>query len=380
MSRPIVIIGSGFAALQVVKMLHRSGCTTPIKVITSSDGSEYNKPDLSHVFSKQQKPEELVLKTASELSSEYGVKFTTNTRVKTINPDLHVVETDEGFYSYSKLVLATGANTFVPTIKGIDSKHIATLNSLEEYSANKDKIEAANRITIVGGGLIGVELAVDLAKLGKEVSIIEPAATLLSNLIPEFVENELVHHLEERDIDIYTDSALVSVNANPTGLAAITSHGKMIATDIILSAAGIKPNTELAKQAGIEVNRGIVVSDKLETSAPDVFAIGDCAEINGRVMAFLQPAVMSATVLAKQLLGYDGSLNLPNMLVKVKTPEYPIQLAGVAAHMVYRWQADIKGTGIMARGYDEKDKLIGFVCTGEQAKLAFPMLRELNVN
>ena len=120
MAYPIIIIGSGFAALQTVKMLRRTGCTESIELFTAGNGCEYSKPDLSHVFSKDQWPEELASSTASELEEEHGIKVHTNTYVQNINHEAHTIKANDQFYTYSKLVIATGSSAFVPPIKGID--------------------------------------------------------------------------------------------------------------------------------------------------------------------------------------------------------------------------------------------------------------------
>ncbi|MBC7001039.1 NADH:flavorubredoxin reductase NorW [Photobacterium sp. BZF1] len=378
MAYPIIIIGSGFAALQTVKMLRRTGCTESIELFTAGNGCEYSKPDLSHVFSKDQWPEELASSTARELEEEHGIKVHTNTYVQNINHEAHTIKANDQFYTYSKLVIATGASTFVPPIKGIDESIVATLNSLEEFKANKLKIDEADHVSVIGGGLIGVELALDLAKVGKKVTIIEPSSHLLSSLIPDFVAAELQKSLSEFDIKVLTNSLVEKALSNGNGTMLFTNQDVAVYSDVVLSAAGVRPNISLATESGIATNQGIVVNEEMKTSAPDVFAIGDCAEINGRVLAFLQPAVMSASVIANQIGGGSSTLRLPNMMVKVKTPEYPIQLAGNSVQGAAKWTADIQVGGMLVKSYDKEDKLTGFICTGEQASQAFPMLRELN--
>ncbi|EKO3989569.1 FAD-dependent oxidoreductase, partial [Vibrio fluvialis] len=148
-------------------------------------------------------------------------------------------------------------------------------------------------------------------------------------------------------------------------------------TDIVISAAGLCANTQLAKEAAIRVNKGIVVDSCLQTSIRNVFALGDCAEIQERMIPYLQPIVLSANVLGKQLLGQDAELVLPPMMVKVKTPSYPIQLAGTV-NGVENWEVSISAPGIVAKAKDDNGHLVGFVVTSEQVTQAFPLLRELS--
>jgi nitric oxide reductase FlRd-NAD(+) reductase len=149
-----------------------------------------------------------------------------------------------------------------------------------------------------------------------------------------------------------------------------------IDVDELIVAAGLKPNIALAKQAGIATQRGILVNEQMQTSAPDVYAIGDCAEIDGQIRAYLQPAILSANVLAKQLIGQPSKLALPHMMTKVKTPKYPILFSGTFGKDD-RWEASIKSNGIVARAFDDNSKMVGFVVTGEESSSSFALFREL---
>ncbi|MDC5856678.1 NADH:flavorubredoxin reductase NorW [Vibrio europaeus] len=374
---PIIIVGGGFAALQTIKMLRKTDEQIAIELITADEGIEYNKPSLSHVFSKEQQPDELVLNTAQELAEQYNVTIRTNTLVNHIDVEEHCVYAEGNRYLYSKLVLATGASTFIPPTKGLQRDDVLTLNSLEEFKKCKSQVDAAQRIAVVGGGLIGVELALDLRIAGKQVTIIEPATYLLGNLIPPFVSIELERELTDLGIGVETSSSIEKVSKVDDGLLLQTSVPRYIEVDEVIAAAGIRPNIALAEQAGLKTNRGIVVDSAMATSAKDVYAIGDCAEMEGRILAYLQPAILAANVLAKQLTTGEGSLVLPHIMTKVKTPSYPIQLAGRDADTACRWEAEFLSDGIKAKAYNDENKLVGFVVTGQHSKAAFPLLREL---
>ncbi|MFA0250020.1 FAD-dependent oxidoreductase [Vibrio sp. 10N.261.45.A4] len=344
----IVIVGGGFAALQTIKMVRKIDQDVAITMITADAGAEYSKPNLSHVFSQAQTPQALAVNNAQQLAEQYNVVIKTKAFVSEIDTKQQCVHVDGQTIHYSKLVLATGATPFIPTAEGLKRNATITLNSLEEFEKHKAQIDEAQRITLIGGGLIGVELAFDLQAAGKDVTIIEPASYLLNSLVPPFVSLEL-----ERE----------------------------------LAKAGLWPNTALATQAGIDVNRGIVVDDTLKTSVNNVYAIGDCAEIEGRVMAYLQPAILSANVLAKQLTMDKGDikvgeakLSLPHMITKVKTPSYPIQLAGRDIHTAQSWETRFDPKGIVAKGFNEDNQLVGFIVTGEHIKAAFPLLKELQIS
>lgn len=137
--------------------------------------------------------------------------------------------------------------------------------------------------------------------------------------------------------------------------------------------------TALARRAGLTINRGVCVDSYLQTSNADIYALGDCAEINGQVLPFLQPIQLSAMVLAKNLLGNNTPLKLPAMLVKIKTPELPLHLAGETQRQDLRWQINTERQGMVARGVDDADQLRAFVVSEDRMKEAFGLLKTLPV-
>ncbi len=166
-----------------------------------------------------------------------------------------------------------------------------------------------------------------------------------------------------------------------------TSHDSLVATltdghqqsvDAVICAIGLRPDLMLAQRAGLVTGRGIVVDDRLATSHPDIYALGDCAEIRGQLLPFLQPAQLCAMTLARNLTGAAQNLTLPAMLVKVKTPLMPLHLAGDTGNRELTWEVCISPGGIIARGMDGQGVLRGFVVSEDQMKQAFGLLKTLN--
>lgn len=376
MSAPLIIIGSGFAAYQLVKTLRRQNSEMAIQVFTADSGDEYNKPDLSHVFTRQQSADALISQTGEAFAEQQQIELFADSKVEEINVQERTLVVKGIRYPYSKLVLATGAKAFVPQLKGDAAEAVITLNSLQEYRDSQQTIAAASRVLIMGGGLIGVELAMDLANSGRQVRIVEPSAHLLASQLPDFVASALEKQLRNDGMHMDCLSYVTAIERSASGLSVTTSNGSVYDTDCVISAAGLVPNVALAKLAGAQVNRGIVVDKQLRTSVEGIYALGDCAEIDGKVMAFLQPIVLSANTLASHLLGNAAELNIPAMMVKVKTPSYPIQLGG-QYDPSSSWQVSFAEQGVMAKAYDQAQKLTGFVVTQEHVKQAFPLLREV---
>ncbi len=311
MSDPIIIIGSGFAAYQLVKSVRRLDAHIPIQIFTADDGAEYNKPDLSHVFSKRQTAADLVVKSGEAFATEHNVQLHTHTQVERVLTQQQQVVANGRCYPYSKLVFATGAQAFVPPMRGDGLAKVMTLNSLQEYQAAEQPLSRAQHVLVIGGGLIGVEIALDLATSGKQVTVVEPNARLLANLLPEFIALPLEQQLMKHGIQLALNSRVESVTEQGQTLAIALHDGREFVVDAVLCAAGLKANTAVARDAELSVERGICVDHQLNTSDPHIYALGDCAQIEGRMLPYLQPIVLSANVLAKQLVGQEARLTLP---------------------------------------------------------------------
>ncbi|MEJ5074228.1 NADH:flavorubredoxin reductase NorW [Enterobacter ludwigii] len=376
MKHGIVIIGSGFAARQLVKSIRKQDAQVPLTLIAADSMDEYNKPDLSHVISQNLRAKDLTLQTAGEFAEQYNLRLFPHTWVADIDAAARVVKSTDQDWSYDKLVLATGATPVVPPVPGREL--MVTLNSQQEYAAAQTTLHDAKRVLIVGAGLIGSELAMDLNRAGKTVSVVDGSASILASLMPAEVSSRLQHQLTDMGIHLLLKSQLQGLEKTHTGIRACFDREREIEVDAVIAAAGLRPETALARRAGVEINRGVIVNGTLQTSDPAIYALGDCAEINGSVLPFLQPILLSALTLAKNLLDQAANLALPPMLVKVKTPDLPLQLAGATSHPDLRWMLDTTADGMIAQGFDSEEKLRGFVVSEGKMKQAFALLKQLS--
>ncbi|MCF7353549.1 NADH:flavorubredoxin reductase NorW [Vibrio sp. CK2-1] len=387
MSNPIMIIGSGFAAYQLVKALRRSDKQTPITVITADDGHDYNKPDLSHVFTNKHNADALIRQAANSFAQDNEITIYTQTKVETIDRHAQNVTTTKGdVLSYSKLVLATGASTFIPAMNGSAVKEVITLNSRIEYQAAQHKLDQAEHVLIIGAGLIGTELAMDLSTSGKTVSVVDPCDSVMQTMLPDAISAPLQKKLIQGGVKLHLNNTVQALEQTEFGIEVILNSGEQFLVDSVISASGLKPNIQLAQQTGLTVDKGIVVNRQLQTSDSNIYALGDCAQIENKVLSYLQPTLLSANVLAKVLLqsnsllqtaGPAATLKLPAMLIKVKTPNLPIQLAGQTGQSVPKWSIELDQEGITARAFDDNDELVGFVTTQNHMSNALKMLKTL---
>ncbi|EMO7188548.1 NADH:flavorubredoxin reductase NorW [Pluralibacter gergoviae] len=376
MNHGIVIIGSGFAARQLVKHIRKLDGHVPLTLIAADGMDEYNKPDLSHVISRGLSADALTLQTAGEFAEQYQLQLFPQTWITDIDSAARTVRSADRSWQYDRLVLATGARTAVPPVPGHEL--MLTLNSQQEYRAARQQLRDARRVLIVGGGLIGCELAMDFRLAGKTVSVVDNNASLMASLMPPEVSSRLQQKLVQRGVQLALCSQLARLEPCGGSVRATLADGREIIADAALAATGLRPETALARRAGLTVNRGIQVNSRLQTSDPHIFALGDCAEINGALLPFLQPILLSAMCLAKNLLNQTAALALPPMLVKVKTPELPLQLAGDAGRPDLSWHIVSNAGGMVAKGVDDAGKLCAFAVSEGSMKEAFALLKSLS--
>lgn len=375
MSDGIVIIGSGFAARQLVKNIRKQDKDIPLTLIAADSMDEYNKPDLSHVVSRGQKADDLTLQTAGEFAEQYNLRLFPHTWVSDIDAENQRVKSQEREWRYDKLVLATGATPFIPPVPGREL--MLTLNNQQEYGAAQSQLRDAKRVLIVGGGLIGCELAMDFCRAGKAVTVVDNSASVLSALMPLEASSRLQHRLTEMGVHLMLKTQLESLEQSADGIRVTLDRQRTVTVDAVVAAAGLRPETALARHAGLRINRGVVVNSQLQTSHPAIYALGDCAEINGMVLPFLQPILLSAMSLGKTLLGQRSDLKLPPMLVKVKTPDLPLHLAGDTRREDLTWNIVAAKDGLMAKGVDSENQLRAFVVSEDRMKDAFALLKQL---
>ena len=375
MSDGIVIIGSGFAARQLVKNIRKQDTHIPLTLIAADSMDEYNKPDLSHVVSRGQRADDLTLQTAGEFAEQYHLRLFPYTWVSDLDAAAKVVKSQDREWRYDKLVLATGAAPFIPPVPGHEL--MLTLNSQREYGAAQSQLHDAQRVLIVGGGLIGCELAMDFCRAGKAVTVVDNSASVLSALMPPEVSSRLQHRLTDMGVHLMLKTQLEGLEQTADGIRVSLDRQRSVTVDAVVAAAGLRPETALARHAGLMIRRGVVVNSRLQTSDPAIYALGDCAEINGSVLPFLQPILLSAMCLAKNLLSQASELTLPPMLVKVKTPDLPLHLAGETQRDDLTWNLVAAKEGVVAKGVDAANQLRAFVVSEDRMKEAFALLKQL---
>ncbi|MBE9401598.1 MAG: FAD-dependent oxidoreductase [Acinetobacter sp.] len=371
---PVVIIGSGMAGYTAAREFRKLNPEHELVMICADDAINYAKPTLSNALAGKKAPEQIALGDAIKMGDQLKMRIESNTWVKEIHAEQHqlVLEKDgqQNIQPYSKLVLAVGANPIRLAIAGDGSDDIHVVNNLNDYKKFRENlaIREDKRVVILGAGLIGCEFANDLQNTEHQVTVIDLAARPLGRLIPEYVSSSFQEKLEHIGIHFVLGTTVEKIIKIEKGDYQITlANGQSVIADIVLSAIGLQPNLELAQAADILCSRGIVTNVLLETNQADIYAIGDCAEVNGLLLPYVMPIMQQARALAKTLNGEHTQVHYPAMPVAVKTPTAPLTVLPAPIDVDVTWTTEELEDGMIAKATDQQDTLRGFVLLGATA-------------
>lgn len=365
MPAPIIIIGTGLAGYQFAREFRKLDNKTDLTIITADEGHFYSKPQLSTGLTKGKTSDTLITATTSQMGAELNATIITNSEISSINTQQKVVYTQEKSYPYSKLILCIGADVIKPALHGNAAQDILSINHLNHYATFRKLVNDQKVIAILGAGLIGCEFANDLSNAGYEVHVIAPSNAPLDLLIPEKMGIPLQKALEKNGVHFHFQCVATHINKIGKSYALTLSNGRELNVDFVLSAIGLKPHTTLAHSAGIKINRGIVVNRFLETSEKDIYALGDCAEVEGLVLPFIKPILNCAGVLAKTITGEKTAVAYPAMSISVKTPAYPIVISPPPKNSLGQWKIETHHNSTRALFYNSQQLLCGFILTNE---------------
>jgi len=364
---PIIIIGSGFAGYTLARELRKLDSDSPLIIITSDDGRSYPKPMLSNALSKGKTAEQLSLSSADAMAKTLNATVITDSIVSQIDPQQQTISlTSSDPIQYKHLILALGATPIRSVLKGDAANDVLSINNLNDYSVFRQQLVDAKHVAIIGPGLIGCEFANDLINSDIAVSVIGPGQLPMEGLLPDPVATELKTTLSKAGVNWHFESTVTTVNHAAKGYQLTLSNGDVLQA-VVISAIGLRPEIELAKTSGINVNRGIITDEYLLTSQPNIYALGDCAEVTGHNLLFIAPILAAAKALAKTLSGQTTAVKYPAMPVAIKTPDYPLVVASPALSAIGSWQfeAASSGFGIKATFTNNSDALLGFALSGD---------------
>jgi NADPH-dependent 2,4-dienoyl-CoA reductase/sulfur reductase-like enzyme len=273
-----LIVGGGLAGGRAVNALRERDPEGSITLVGEEEHVPYYRPPLSKGFLRGEKDREKIRLAGEEHYRDAKVDLILGKRVESLDPDAKEVTLEDGeTLRFEKALLATGGTPVRPPIPGIDLPNVFVLRNLEDAEAIREAAQPGTEAVIVGAGFIGMELASSLTQMGVDVTVVE----MMPQLWPRFAGEDLALYFEglfeERGVAVRVGQKVTEIRGEPRGLVVETEEGLELPADFVIVAAGIRPNVELAEEAGLEVEDGVVVDAQLRTSHPDVYAAGDIA-------------------------------------------------------------------------------------------------------
>lgn len=364
---PIVIVGTGLSGYTLAREVRKLDKETPIVMVTADDGASYSKPMLSTGFTKDKNADELVQAPPGQMEEQLDVTLRTFTTVTGIDVDSHQLILGDDRLTFSKLVLAWGADVVRLSIPGDGKEHVFSINDLMDYRAFRKALEGGKHVAIMGAGLIGCEFANDLRNGGYDVDVIAPDDSVMPGLLPEAAAEAVLAGLKDLGVRFHLGTVVDHVASAGNGVKLSLANGEELEADLVISAVGLRPRKQLAAAAGLKTDRGIVVNRALESSVPDIYCLGDCAEVDGMVLPYVMPLMACARALAKTLAGDRTEVAYGTMPVIVKTPCCPTAVCPPPADASGDWEVEADGPNVKALFKSGNGQVLGFAVTGRYA-------------
>jgi len=314
----VIVIGSGPVGMRFVQELFKRMPAAPVQLFGNEPFQPYNRVQLSALLAGEVRRDAIDI-PLPELEKYPHFQFTI-AAIRAIDPACKTVTDAHGnVHSYDKLVIATGARAHVPNIPGVKQTGVYTFRNLKDTESLYTRITRSRHSVVVGGGLLGLEAARGLHRFGTSVTLVQQGPRLMNRQLDGEAAGLLQAKVEALGIRVITDSGVREIRGEGRVTGVRTRAGEELDCDTVLLCAGIRPNVELALAAKLTVGTGIVVNDQLQTSDPDIFAIGECCEHRAKTYGLVNPGFEQAAVAAEVLAGgaasYAGSLAVSRLKV-----------------------------------------------------------------
>ena len=371
----LVVIGCGMAPGRALEhLIERDPDAYEITIFNAEPRVNYDRIMLSPVLSGEKAFEDIVIH-GDDWYERHGVTLHRGCPVERIDRDAKLVHGANGVTEeYDRLIVATGSNPFIIPMPGHDLPGVVAYRDYDDVSAMLAAAKEGGSAVVIGGGLLGLEAAAGLKSQGMDVTVVHLSPTIMDRQLDPAAAYLLQRDLEKRGIRVVTRANTKEVVAKidergPRAGGIKLEDGTILQADIVVMAVGIRPSVALAKVAGLEVNRGIVVDDGMATSDPSILAVGECAEHRGMVYGLVAPLYDMAKVAADRLLGGDAEYQGSVVSTKLKVTGVAVFSAGDFAEADNREDIVFRDAtrGVYKRVVLENNKIIGAVMYGDTA-------------
>ncbi len=301
----ILIIGNGIAGLSAAEEIRKKNKEVDIQIITKEKYHTYYRTQLSHFLSKDFKVEDIYVKP-EKWYRENNIKVHLNIEVISINKDNKRVKlSNNQELTYDKLLIANGAHSFIPPIDGNDKEGVFSLRYFNDLQKIQKYASRIDKGIVIGGGLLGLEAANSLNKLGIETLVIEYFDRLLPRQLDQEGSELLMNIVQEQGVKLLLGSQVESIYGDEGVQGCNTKEGEQIDTSLVLFSTGVRPNIRLAKEMGLLVNKSIMVDKFMNTSEKDIYAAGDVCEFEGNSPAIWTVAIEQGKVAGSNMIGEE---------------------------------------------------------------------------
>jgi nitrite reductase (NADH) large subunit len=302
----LVVVGNGMAGMACVDQILKYPPQFAITVFGDEPYVNYNRIMLSSVLAGEKSTDDVTLSPV-EWYRDNAIDLRLGVRIVDVNAREKIVVGDDGSETpYDRLLLATGSRAWLPPIDGLDKDGVFVFRTLDDTRRLLERAREGVRAVIIGGGLLGLEAARGLQVQGCDVTVVHLPATLMDRQLDPTGGLYLLRKIERLGVRVLTGRSTAAVTGNGSVEGVAFADGSAIDADLVVVAAGIRPNAELGRRAGLRVERGIVVDDQMETSSPDIFAVGECVEHRGTCYGLIAPLFEQGKVLAATITGNKG--------------------------------------------------------------------------
>ena len=368
MTEKLVVIGAGMASGRVLEHLFDAGANYDVTLFNAEARGNYNRIMLSPVLSGERSYDDIVTHDADWYES-HGVTCRFGEHVTAIDRDAKTVTGQNGTVSYDKLLIATGSAPFIIPVQGKDLPGVITYRELDDTNAMIDAANKGGKAVVIGGGLLGLEAAAGLAERGMDVTVLHLMGHLMERQLDESAGFLLRRDLHNKGVKVICQASTAAILGDTRVEGVLLEDNTGLEADLVVMAVGIRPETRLANDAGLEVARGIEVNAQMQTSDPDILAVGECIEFDGLLFGLVAPLYDQAKVAANTLMDEPDAFVVKELSTKLKVTGCDLFSAGDFADGDGREDIVFRdpGRGVYRRLVVEDDVLVGAVMYGDTA-------------
>lgn len=357
-----VIVGGGNAGVSAAQAIREIDKESPLIMISDERDLPYRRPMLTKNFSLIDSSDPYAMHP-SKWYSDLNITMI-HDRVLSIYPSTHSLALSSGkSLSFGSLILAVGAKCFIPPFKGVSGSNVVSIRKTDDVRKLVELLKNANSAAVIGGGVLGMEAAWEIRRMGKTVHVIEASSSLMKRNLDNDASEMLLRQAENNGVDIILNGKTSSIEAS----GIVLEDGRNVACDVVIISCGIRPDVTLAEDAGIVVERAIVVDDHMRTNLLDIYACGDCAQFNGFSAGIWPVAGAMGKIAGCNAAGTDAVYSPKAYAVMMNALGTGLYSAGSIAseNLVFE---TVQNDSFWARIFFSSGEFCGFIMIGDTKK------------